>query len=47
LDTAAEIHRVAAGGNILDRLGEDVASQDGGSGGTVTGSLVRLRCDVL
>ncbi|QBZ61067.1 hypothetical protein PoMZ_08013 [Pyricularia oryzae] len=47
LDTAAEIHGVAASGNVLDGLGEDGASEDSGRGGTVTGDLVGLGRDVL
>lgn len=46
LDTAAEIHGVAASSDILDRLGEDGAGEDGGSGGTVTGDLVGLGGDL-
>ncbi|TLD33253.1 hypothetical protein PspLS_00817 [Pyricularia sp. CBS 133598] len=47
LDTTAEIHGVAASGNILDGLGEDGAGEDGSRSGTVTGDLVGLGCDVL
>lgn len=47
LDTAAEIHGVAAGSNVLDGLGEDGAGEDGGGGGTVTGDLVGLAGNLL
>lgn len=47
LDTAAEIHRVAAGGDVLDGLGEDGTGKDGGGGGTVTSKLVGLGGDIL
>ena len=47
LGTAAEIHGIAAGGDVLDGLGEDGASKDGGSGGTVTSKLVGLGGDIL
>ncbi|PKS09713.1 hypothetical protein jhhlp_004334 [Lomentospora prolificans] len=46
LDTAAEVHRVAAGGNVLDGLGEDGAGEHGGGGGTVTSNLVGLSGDL-
>ncbi|KAK1251115.1 hypothetical protein MKX07_005670 [Trichoderma sp. CBMAI-0711] len=47
LDASAQVHGVAAGGNVLDGLGEDGAGQDGGTGGSVTGSLVGLGGDIL
>jgi hypothetical protein len=47
LDTAAEIHGVAASGNVLDGLGEDGAGKDGRGSGTVTGNLVGLGGNVL
>lgn len=47
LDTTAEVHRVAAGGDILDSLGEDGAGEDGGGGCAITGGLVCLGRDVL
>ena len=47
LGTPAEVHGVAAGGDVLDGLGEDGAGEDGGRGGTVTGNLVGLAGDVL
>ncbi|KUI63192.1 hypothetical protein VP1G_11450 [Cytospora mali] len=47
LDTAAEVHGVAAGGDVLDGLGEDGPGKDCGSSGTVTGDLVGLGGDVL
>jgi hypothetical protein len=36
ITTAAQIHRVAASGNVLDGLGEDGAGEDSGGSGTVT-----------
>lgn len=47
LDTAAEVHGVAAGGNVLDGLGEDGTGEDSGGGGTVTSDLVGLGGNVL
>ena len=47
LGSAAEIHWVASGGDVLDGLGEDGASKDGGRGGSVTRGLVGLRGDIL
>lgn len=47
LDTAAEVHGVAAGSNVLDGLAEDGAGEDGGGGGTVTSGLVRLAGNIL
>ena len=47
LDTAAEIHGVAASGDILDGLGEDGTGKDGRGGGTVTSKLVGLGGNVL
>ncbi|VUC23355.1 unnamed protein product [Clonostachys rosea] len=47
LNTTAQVHRVATGGNILDGLGENGTAEDGGSGGTVTGNFVGLGGDVL
>lgn len=47
LDTAAQIHGVAAGGNVLDGLGEDGAGEDSGGSGTVTSNLVGLGGNIL
>lgn len=47
LDTAAQVHGVAASGNVLDGLGEDGTSKDGGGGGTVTSEFVGLGSDIL
>ncbi|CAH0019690.1 unnamed protein product [Clonostachys rhizophaga] len=47
LDTTAQVHGVATGGNVLDSLGENGTAEDGGSGGTVTGNFVGLGGDVL
>ncbi|CAH0040953.1 unnamed protein product [Clonostachys solani] len=47
LDTTAQVHRVATGGNVLYSLGENGTAEDGGSGGTVTGNFVGLGGDVL
>lgn len=47
LDTAAQIHRVAASGNVLDGLGEDGAGEDSGGSGTVTSDLVGLGGNIL
>ncbi|KAK1245315.1 hypothetical protein MKX08_004944 [Trichoderma sp. CBMAI-0020] len=47
LDASAQVHGVAAGGDVLDGLGEDGTSQDGGTGGSVTSSLVGLGSNIL
>jgi len=47
LGTPAEVHGIAASGDVLDGLGEDGASEHGGRGGTVTGDLVGLAGDIL
>jgi hypothetical protein len=47
LDTATEVHGVAAGSNVLHGLGEDSTSENGSSGGTVTGEFVGLGSDIL
>ena len=47
LGTPAQVHGVAASGDVFDGLGEDGLGQDGGAGGTVTSRLVRFRSDVL
>jgi hypothetical protein len=47
LDTAAEVHGVAAGSNVLDGLGEDGTGENGSGGGTVTGDLVGLGGNIL
>ncbi|SCB64893.1 unnamed protein product [Fusarium graminearum] len=47
LDTAAEVHGVAAGGNVLDSLGEDGTGENSSGGGTVTGDLVGLGSNIL
>ena len=47
LDTAAEVHGVAASGNVLDGLGEDGTGENGSGGGTVTGDLVGLGGNIL
>jgi len=47
LGTSAEVHGVAASGNVLDGLGEDSAGKDGGRGGTVTSDLVSLAGNIL
>jgi len=47
LGTTAEIHGVAAGRDVFDRLGEDGAGEDGGSGGSVTSDFIGLGSDVL
>ena len=47
LGTSAKVHGVAAGGHVLDGLGEDGAGEHGGRGGTVTGDLVGLAGDIL
>lgn len=47
LDTAAQVHGIAASSNVLDGLGEDGTGQDGGTGGAVTGSLVGLGSNIL
>ena len=47
LSSAPQIHGVAAGSDVLDSLGEDGASENGGGGGTVTSNLVGLGGDIL
>ncbi|KAF3799563.1 Heat shock protein 60, partial [Colletotrichum gloeosporioides] len=47
LDTTAQVHRVAASGDVLDGLGEDGAGEDSSGRGTVTGGLVGLGGDIL
>jgi hypothetical protein len=47
LGTSAEVHGVAAGSDVLDGLGEDGASENGGRGGTITSDLVGLAGNVL
>jgi hypothetical protein len=47
LDTAAQIHGVAASSNVLDGLREDGTGEDGSGGGTVTSNLVGLGSDIL
>ena len=47
LGSAPQIHGVASGGDVLDGLGEDSASEDSGGCGTVTSNLVGLGGDVL
>ncbi|GKT57007.1 unnamed protein product [Colletotrichum tofieldiae] len=47
LDTTAQVHGVAASGNVLDGLGEDGTGQDGSGRGSVTGGLVGLGGDIL
>jgi hypothetical protein len=47
LRAAAEVHGVAAGGNVLHTLRVDGAGEDGGGGGAVTSSVVGLGGDIL
>jgi hypothetical protein len=47
LGTSAEVHGVAASGDVLDGLGEDGAGEDGSGGGTVTSDLVGLAGNIL
>jgi hypothetical protein len=47
LDTAAQIHGVAASGNVLHGLGEDGTGENGGGGGTITSELVGLGGNIL
>jgi hypothetical protein len=47
LGSAPQVHGVAAGGYVLDGLGENGAGKDSGSRGTVTGNLVGLGGDIL
>lgn len=47
LRAAAEVHRVAAGGDILDTFREDGTSKHGSGGSTVTSKLIGLVCNVL
>ncbi|KAH6610237.1 hypothetical protein Trco_000257 [Trichoderma cornu-damae] len=47
LDASPQVHGVAAGGNVLDGLGEDGTGQDGGAGGAVASSLVGLGSHIL
>lgn len=47
LDTAAQIHGVAASSDVLHGLGEDGSGQDSGGSGTVTSNLVGLGGDIL
>ena len=47
IDAALEVHRVHARGDRLHAFGHDRLCQHGGSGGAVTGGVVRLRCDFL
>ncbi|KAI3480490.1 hypothetical protein L1887_57336 [Cichorium endivia] len=47
LDTATEVHGVAAGSDVLDALCVDGAGEHGGGGGAVTSDLVGLVGDVL
>jgi hypothetical protein len=47
LDTAAQIHGVAASSNVLHGLREDGTGEDGSRGGTVTSNLVGLGSDIL
>jgi hypothetical protein len=47
LDTTSQIHGIAAGGNVLDCLGEDGAGKHGGGSGTVTSDLIGLAGNIL
>jgi hypothetical protein len=47
LNSAAEVHGVAASSHVLDGLGEDGAGQDSGSRGTITSDFVGLGGNVL
>jgi hypothetical protein len=47
VDTTLEIHRVHAGCNGLEALTQDSLGQHGGGGGTVTGDVGGLRCDLF
>lgn len=47
LSASSQIHRVAAGGHILDGFGEDGRGKDGGGGSTVTSDFVCLGSNVL
>ena len=47
LSSSPQVHGVAAGSDVLDRLGEDGVSEDRGSGGSVTSDLVGLGGNIL
>lgn len=47
LNTAAQVHGVAACSNVLHGLGKDGTSKDGSGGGTVTSEFVGLGSDIL
>ena len=47
LGPSPQIHGIAAGGDVLHGLGEDCPGEDGGSGGTITSSLVGLGSHIL
>ncbi|RUS21670.1 hypothetical protein BC937DRAFT_91908 [Endogone sp. FLAS-F59071] len=47
LDSTTKVHGVATGGDVLDTLNENGASEYGGRGGTVTSDLVSLVGDIL
>jgi hypothetical protein len=47
VDTALEVHRVHAGGNVLHAFADDGLGQHGGGGGAVTGDVGGLGSDFL
>ena len=47
VDATLQIHRVHAGGNRLETLGQDGLSQHGRSGGAITGDVGGLGSDFL
>jgi hypothetical protein len=47
VDTALQIHRVHAGGNVLHAFADDRLGQNGGGGGAVTGDVGGLGSNFL
>jgi hypothetical protein len=47
LGTSSEVHRVAAGSDVLDPLRVNCTSENGRCSGAVTGHLIGLRRDLL
>ena len=47
VDAALELHRVGAGGDVLEALAEDRLGEHGGGGGAVAGDVGGLGGDLL
>ena len=47
LDAALQAHRVGAGGDVLQALGDDRLGEHGGGGGAVAGDVVGLGRDLF